>query len=292
VCSSTVRSWKRLSWSKPIAPRNSGSSSTRTPVSRASRSARAGSRSEQQLGQLAHPVCVHPTADPLAGDEGDRAGVVAHLLQRRLVRLEAELRDEAKRADDPQRILLEAPRRHRAQNSRAEIGFAADGIDELAGTQASRHRVDREVAAAHVVLHRQRRVGDDLEVVTAGTGAALGARRRELDAGPRERAHLRVTRMQAHADEPAGDDEILDAPVRLERALQPVGVDAGNEKVGVLRLQAEQLVADRAADEIRVEPEPFDVVRDLLPHRGILAVLESGPWTSVRRHGSGMPPIA
>jgi hypothetical protein len=59
--------------------------------------------------------------------------------------------------------------------------------------------------------------------------------------------------VQAHADEPAGDDEILDAAVRLERPLQPVGVDAPDKEVRVLRLEAEQLVADRSADEIRVE---------------------------------------
>jgi hypothetical protein len=41
--------------------------------------------------------------------------------------------------------------------------------------------------------------------------------------------------------------------VRLERPLQPVGVETRDEKVRVLRLEAEQLVADGAADEIRVE---------------------------------------
>jgi hypothetical protein len=59
--------------------------------------------------------------------------------------------------------------------------------------------------------------------------------------------------VQTHTDEPTGDDEILDAAVRLERPLQPVGVDARDEEVRVLRLEAEQLVADRSADEIRVE---------------------------------------
>jgi hypothetical protein len=43
--------------------------------------------------------------------------------------------------------------------------------------------------------------------------------------------------------------------VWLQRLLQPVGVDAGNEEVRVLGLEPEQLVADRTADEIRVEPE-------------------------------------
>jgi hypothetical protein len=59
--------------------------------------------------------------------------------------------------------------------------------------------------------------------------------------------------VQAHADEPARDDQILDAAVRRERPLQPVGVDARDQEVRVLRLEAEQLVADSAADEVGVE---------------------------------------
>jgi hypothetical protein len=84
-------------------------------------------------------------------------------------------------------------------------------------------------------------------------GAHLFARRRELDAGRCELPDLPFARVQARADEPAPDDQVIDAAVRLERPLQPVGVDARDEKVRVLRLEAEQLVADRSADEIRVE---------------------------------------
>jgi hypothetical protein len=43
--------------------------------------------------------------------------------------------------------------------------------------------------------------------------------------------------------------------VRLERGAQPVDVDARNEEVGVLGVDAEQLVADRAADDVCVQPE-------------------------------------
>ena len=42
-----------------------------------------------------------------------------------------------------------------------------------------------------------------------------------------------------------------------------VVVDAEDEEVGVLRVEPEQLVADGAADEVRVEPERADVVLDL-----------------------------
>jgi hypothetical protein len=91
--------------------------------------------------------------------------------------------------------------------------------------------------------------------VPSGTGAHLLARRRELDSRRSELADIAVARIEPNADEPPSDDEIVDLPVGLERALEPVGVDAGNEEVRVLRLEPEQLVADRAADEIRVEPE-------------------------------------
>jgi hypothetical protein len=84
--------------------------------------------------------------------------------------------------------------------------------------------------------------------------------------------------MEPDTDEPSGDDEVLDSAVRLERALQPLCVDAGDEEVGVLRvLHPEQLVADGAADEVGVEPERVDVFLQLLPHRHILAALESQP---------------
>ena len=83
--------------------------------------------------------------------------------------------------------------------------------------------------------------------------------------------------MQPDADEPVGNDEVLDAPVRSERGPQPLGVEAGHEEVGVLRVQPEQLVAHGAADEVGVEAQLADVVLDLVAHRAILAALESGP---------------
>ncbi len=83
--------------------------------------------------------------------------------------------------------------------------------------------------------------------------------------------------MKPDADEPVGDHEILHPPVRCEGCPQAFGVDARHEKVGVLRLQPEQLVAHGAAHQIGVEPERAYVVLDLLAHRAILAALESEP---------------
>ena len=102
-------------------------------MSRASRSARAGSRAEQELRELAHPVRGEAAADALARDELHRRRLLAHLLEQLGVRLEAELRDEAERPDEPQRILAEALRRDRAQAARLEVGAAAERVDELAG---------------------------------------------------------------------------------------------------------------------------------------------------------------
>jgi hypothetical protein len=72
--------------------------------------------------------------------------------------------------------------------------------------------------------------------------------------------------MEADADEPLGDDEILDAAMRCERRAERVRVHARDEEVGVLRLETEELVADGAPDEICVQAEPSDVVLDLAEH--------------------------
>src|SRR5262249_38292839 len=152
-----------------------------------------------------------------------------------------------------------------AQDAVLEILLAAERIDQLALADGPRHCVDREVAALEIVVHGRRRVDDDLEVVPARAGAPLAPGRRELDPVSDQLAQLAGLRPQADADELAGDLEILDAAVRLERTPEPVVVDAEDEEVRIprLRLQAEKLVANRAADEVCVEPERPDVVLDL-----------------------------
>ena len=50
-----------------------------------------------------------------------------------------------------------------------------------------------------------------------GPGRDLPARRRKLDPGRRQPPDPAVARVQPDTDEPVGDDEVLDAPVRGER---------------------------------------------------------------------------
>ena len=119
------------------------------------------------------------------------ARLLAHLAQRLLVGLEAELRDEAQRAHEPQRILARSSAARPCAARRASRSSAAvERVDELAVGEPPRDRVDGEVAPAQVVLDRRVRVDDDLEVVAPGPGRALAPRRRELDPGRRERAQL------------------------------------------------------------------------------------------------------
>ena len=95
-----------------------------------------GLGAEQELRELAHPVRREAAADALARDELHRRRLLPHLREQLLVGLEAELRDEAERADEPQRILAEALRRDRAQAARLEVGPAAERVDELARRRA------------------------------------------------------------------------------------------------------------------------------------------------------------
>ena len=143
-----------------------------------------------------------------------------------------------------------------------EVLRPAERIDERAVLEAARHRVDGEVArrmssstdsAGSATISKSCRPGPVLTSLRGGANS--------IPAGA-SALHAPVARVEADADEAAGDDELLDAPVRLERPRRPVGVDARHEEVGVLRLEAEQLVADGAADEVRVEPERADVVLD------------------------------
>ena len=135
---------------------NSGSSATSTPVSRARRSAFAGLRAEQQLRQLPHPVgararrrCARPRrASPLRPRRASAAGST-----RPGSRSSCETNRSARtrRSGSSAKLVGETVRSTRCSRSRSPC----KRVDELARREPPRHRVDGEVAAAHVVLDRE-----------------------------------------------------------------------------------------------------------------------------------------
>jgi hypothetical protein len=75
-------------------------------------------------------------------------------------------------------------------------------------------RVEREVAALGVLLQRDLRVDDDLEVAVAGTGRLLAARQRDLDVvGPADA----VADVLAVAQDEVGD---LGRPAQRSRSVR------------------------------------------------------------------------
>ena len=71
----------------------------------------------------------------------------------------------------------------------------------------------------------------------------------------------------------------------------------GHEEVGVLRVAAEQLVAHRAADDVRVEPERRDVAPRRAQTRAIASISTSAPdgsfaTSTVERAGGVVPTCA
>ena len=119
-------------------------------------------------------------------------------------------------------------------------------------------------------------VRDDLEVPVPGP--TLRSARGGVSSIPAGTSapDVAVARVEAHADELAVHLHVLDAPVRLERRAQPGLVDPGHEEVLVGVLDAEQLVADRAADDVRVEAERADVAADGGRHRADCARRPAG----------------
>jgi hypothetical protein len=91
--------------------------------------------------------------------------------------------------------------------------------------------------------------------MAAGAGRDLAPRGRQLDARRHEAAQIPVAREMADADGASGHDQLLRPAVRRKRVAQPGDIDAGHEKVRILRIHAEQTVADRATDDVRVELE-------------------------------------
>jgi hypothetical protein len=71
-----------------------------------------------------------------------------------------------------------------------------------------------------------------------------------------------VPRIESRTHSPAGDFKVFDPAVGLKCGAETVVVDSGNNEVSILRFEPEQLVANRAPDEIRVEAEPAYEVFD------------------------------
>ena len=139
-------------------------------------------------------------------------------------------------------------------------------VEDLPRRKPLRHRVHGEVAAGHVVLDRDIRIGDDLEVVAPGTGAALRARRRELDPRRGQVPYPAVLRIETRADSAARDLEVLHPAVWFERGAEAVVVDAGDDEVRVFRLEPKLLVPYGPADEVRVEAQASHEVLDCAVH--------------------------
>src|SRR5437773_9334961 len=102
--------------------------------------------------------------------------------------------------------------------------------------------------------------------------------------------------MQARSDAASCHLELLHLSVRLERSAQALVVHSRDDKIRVLGLAPEQLVAHRAAHEVRVELQPSHEVLDFLVHycRAIASISTSRPGGSfatskVERAGGWSP---
>ena len=152
---------------------------------------------------------------------------------------DAELRREPHRPQHAHRILAQ-PRHGRAdqlQPAIADVGDAADVIPDFLGGRIEIERIDREIAPRGILgLRAVHVVGKQAPVLVGGVLAGLrGAERRHFDR----------LRPDVHVDqaEPAADDESA-----AEQRLHLLGACVGRD-VEILRLDPEQQVADRAADD-------------------------------------------
>ena len=227
---------------------------------------RRGLLPEEELRKLPHPVGIDASADSLGGDVPQARGFRAHLCERVVREREGELGEQSQAAEYAQGVLTEAVRACGVELAPLEVGEPSERIDELPGLEAPRHRIDGEVTAGHVVGDRDGRVGDDLEVPVPGADAPLLPRRRQLDTGGRESPDPGVPRVEADADELPVHLHVLHPTVRLECRAEAGVVDPGDEEVLVGVRDAEQLVAHRAPDDVRVEVERADVAADFGLH--------------------------
>jgi len=164
--------------------------------------------------------------------------------------LEAELGGEADRPEQPDRILLDADVRipDRPQDAALEVGLAAHVIENLAQHHVVEEPVDGEVPALGVLLRgAEGVVAGDEEVLRLALDAGIGAEGGGLD--DLAVAEVDVRQPKAPPDEPAVAEDRADLS----------GVGAGGH-VEILRLPAEEKVADAAADQVGLVPEAAQAV--------------------------------
>ncbi len=137
--------------------------------------AAAGVGAEHELDQL--------LPHPLGGDDRDPLGELLDRVGRGVLDPEAELGDEADRPHHPQRVVVEGldGRDGGAQQGAGEVGEPVEGVDQLEGGQAHRHRVDGEVTAGEIALEGVAVL--DLRLA-GGRVVGLGAIGRDLDLHP------------------------------------------------------------------------------------------------------------
>ena len=165
--------------------------------------------------------------------ERDRAADGA----RRLVDLEFEARRELDGPQDAQAVVAEGRRIDHAQAPGAQIAAPPVGIEVLPPQRVPGDGVDGEVAAARGLRQRQRGVAGYREAAVAAARLRFGA-----GEGDVERTELE--------DREAGADAVDRTESRQHR-LQLVRGQAVDFDVDVLRRDAQQLVADPAADQQR-----------------------------------------
>ena len=190
----------------------------------------------QQLQHLVEQARGRHVFDQL-GHPGDR-------LARRLVDLEAELGGEAHRAQHAHRILAVARLgiADHAQPLAADVLHAVVIVDDLARGRVVVERVDREVAPRRIlVLFAEQVVGQHAAVLVGlAVRVVERAEGRDLD--------RLLPEHHVHEAEAAADDDGA-AEMRLDLLRRGIGGD-----VEVLRRDAEQQVAHRAADEVGAMP--------------------------------------
>ena len=124
-----------------------------------------------------------------------------------------------------------------AQHPRIDVAHAAERIDQVAFL-ALGDRVDGEVAPRQILLERHRGIGVHHESGVAARGLALGARQRVFLGGLRMQEHREV------------------APDLFESGRQHrLDAFAHHHVIAVAAFDAEQAIADRAADEIALHAD-------------------------------------